>query len=185
MRHLRSTSLLLLITAVLVAVLAPGAVLAQGPREEPRIQVAGPEDVPLGNTARIMARLEDAQGNPIPNATIVFTIPTAFAGTVAEMNIGEAQTNAEGIAILDYQLRIEGQNQFIARFYGTDTYQPADDSAVVLATGTKQLAQRTEGVRVPVLGSWTLVVVLLGVWSVYLVVLFLVSQIPEARGRSI
>lgn len=174
---------LLLLLCVALAALLPGSAAAQDPREATHLQVAGPEDVPLGNPARILAVLRDAQSNPIGEATIVFTSPVSFAGTAAEMELGEARTDVDGVALLDYQLRAEGRNQFIARFYGDRTYQPSQASAVVLATGTGQLARRSAGVEVPFLGSWTLVLVLLGVWSVYLVAMLLVSQIPEARQR--
>jgi hypothetical protein len=182
MKNARVSSLLLLMSLVAIA-LVPGTALAQDPREETRLRIAAPEDVPLGNMARIIATLQDAQGNPIPDVPIVFTSPASFAGTVAEMDLGEVWTNAEGVALLDYGLRMEGQNQFIARFDGNDSYRPVEASATVSATGTAQLSQRSAGVEVPFLGAWTLVLVLIGVWSVYLVAMLLVSQIPDAGER--
>ncbi len=183
MKNARFGGLLLFIVLVALIVLDPGLALAQDAREETRLQVAAPEDVPLGNMARIMALLEDVQGNPISTAIIVFTSPGSLGGAVAEMDLGDVLTDAAGIAVLDYQLRVEGQNRFIARFHGNSSYQPAEASVEVVAIGTAQLSPRTAGVRVPFLGSWTLVAVLLGVWSVYLIVMLLVSQIPEASER--
>lgn len=175
--------LLLLMPMALAVSLLPGVALAAGPREETRLEVAAPEDVPLGNMARIIAFLHDSQGRPIPAAGIVFTSPATFAGTVAEMELGEAQTDAGGVAILDYQLRVEGQNRFIARFHGNDGYQPSESSATTVATGSVQLSRRSAGVEVPVIGPWLIVLVLMGVWSVYLVAMLLVSQIPNAGRR--
>ncbi len=183
MKYVRVHSILILLSLMAVLTLQPGTALAQDPRQEVHLQVAAPVDVPLGNMARILVTLEDALGNPIPDAVIVFTSPTSFAGTVAEMQLGEALTNAESVAVLDYQLRVEGENQFIARFHGDDTFQPVEGSAKVLATGTAQLSQRSAGVEVPFFGPWTLVLVLMGVWAVYFIAMLLVSQIPEAGAR--
>lgn len=176
------TSLLVLAMWTL-AVITPGIALAQDTREATRLQAAAPADVPLGNLASIMAKLEDAQGKAMPNATIVFSSPATFGGVVSEMELGEILTDMDGIAVLDYQLRIEGENQFIARYHGDDAHQPAEASVITQATGTAQLSERSAGVKVPFLGSWTLVLVLMGVWSVYLVVMILIIQIPETTRQ--
>jgi hypothetical protein len=175
--------LLLLMSMALAVSLLPGAALAADPREETSLDLAAPEDVPLGNMARLLAILHDSHGRPITDARIAFASPASFAGTVAEMELGEARTNAEGVAALDYQLRVEGRNQFIARFHGDDEYQPVESSATTVATGTAQLSRRTAGVEVPVLGPWAIVLVLMSVWSVYLIAMLLVSQIPNAGER--
>lgn len=161
----------------------PGTAAAQppDPRQPVALTVAGPEDVPLGNLARIMAILRDGAGNPIANARIVFTSPARFAGTVGEMALGEAVTDATGVATLDEQLRIEGSNQIIARFYGDDTRQPAQATTVIQATGRAQLVQRSAGLQVPLLGSWTLIVVIGAVWVVYFAAMLLVVGIPERQ----
>lgn len=176
------TTMALLLAAT--AALLPAVASAQAPvsRQPVDLAVAAPEDVPLGNQARIVAVLRDAEGNPIPGASIVFASPAAFAGTIGEMEIGDALTDSEGIATLDYQLRIQGPNQFMARFYGDAIRQPAEAASVVQAAGQVQIAQRTAGVNLPVLGAWTIVAVLAGVWSVYFTALLLVTGIPESRG---
>ena len=161
----------------------PGTAAAQppAPRQPVALTVAGPEDVPLGNLARIMVLLRDGAGNPIANARIVFTSPARFAGTVGEMALGEAVTDATGVATLDEQLRIEGPNQIIARFYGDDTRQPAQATTVIQATGRAQLVQRSAGLQVPLLGSWTLIIVIGAVWAVYFLAMLLVTGIPERQ----
>lgn len=178
-----SLGLLLSILASGLLAAAPGSVSAQQPNERTRLQVLGPPAVSLGSTSRMVALLQDAEARPIPDATIVFSSPASFGGTISEMELAAVVTNAEGIAILDYPMRAEGQNQFIARYYGDHNYRPAEAATVVVATGSEQLVQRTAGVRVPLLGSWALLAVLLGVWSVYLAVMLLVSQIPEATAH--
>jgi len=153
--------------------------MAQDADSQTVLQFAGPDEVPVGNRARLLVILEDSRGMPIADAIILFTTPSLFAGTVAEMEIGTIVTDTDGLATLDYQLRVQGRNQFIARFHGDAEHQPAESRTEVIATGTAQLAERTAGVSVPFFGSWTLIVVIGAVWTVYLLVMRLVSQIPE------
>lgn len=175
-----ATALSLLALALLLAPAASAQ--EQDNRQAAELVVAGPQDVPLGNPARLVAVLRDASGVPMAGARIAFTSPATFAGTVAEMKLGEVATDAEGVAILDYQLRTQGQNQFIARHYGDTTYQPAQASTVVTATGQAQLVQRSAGVEMPLAAPGTLIVVLGGVWTVYFLAMLLVAGIPEPRG---
>lgn len=170
--------------AALATLLAPAGAAAQSPdpRHPVALAFAGPADVPLGNQARLIARLRDGAGGPIAGARVVFTSPAAFAGTVGEMALGEATTDNEGTATLEYQLRIEGRNQFVARYYGDETRQPAEARAIVAATGTAQLAQRTAGVPFPLPINWTLIAVLAVVWAVYFLAMLRVAGIPEPTG---
>lgn len=182
MKNLSVGSLIIL---VIVLALLPVPTLAQehDPRQESQLYLAGPEDIPLGNRARLIANLQDDQGNPVAGALIIFTSPASFAGSVAEVDIAEVQTDEAGVAILDYQLRVQGANQFIGRFHGSDVYQPAEASTIILATGTAQLAGPAGGLNLPFLGSWLVLAVLLGVWSVYLIVMLLISQLPGINGQ--
>jgi len=165
----------------LALLLVPPTAAAQPPdhRQPVTLTVAGPADVPLGNLVRVVAVLRDGAGAPIVGAQIVFTSPAAFAGAVGEMIIGKVVTDAQGVATLDYQLRITGPNQFIARFYGDEVRQPAEAGTVIQATGKTQIIQRTAGLQVPLLGPWTLILVLGAVWVVYFLALLLVAGIPE------
>lgn len=155
-------------------------VLAQSGGVQTFLTVAGPAEVPLGNRARMIAVLKDGEGNPIPGEVIRFTTPSTFAGVTSEMEIGDIATGEDGVATFDYQLRVGGANQFIARFYGTTAHPPAEARTEILATGTAQLAQRSAGVTVPFFGAWTIVAVVSVVWFIFLLVMRLVSQIPEA-----
>jgi hypothetical protein len=169
----------------LAALLWPASALAQAndPLQPVVLTLTGPEEVTLGGTARIVASFYDGNGKPITGARIVFTSPVAFVGIVDEMAIGEALTDADGIAALDHQLRIQGQNKIIARFYGDETFQPAEASTLLVATGQAQLAQRTAGIDLPVVGSWTLIAVIGAVWAVYFAALFLIAGIPGDAAR--
>lgn len=169
----------------LVLLVLPPIAAAQpsDPRAPVTLTVAGPGDVPLGNLARIVAILRGGAGQPIVGARIVFTSPASFAGTVGEMALGEAVTDANGSVTLDEQLRIEGANQIIARFYGDETHQPAQAATVIQATGRVQIVQPGPVLQVPLLGSWTLIVVIGAVWMVYFLAMLLVAGIPEREAQ--
>lgn len=169
----------------LVLLVLPPIAAAQppDPRAPVTLTVAGPGDVPLGNLARIVALLRDSAGHPIVGARIVFTSPVSFAGTVGEMALGEVVTDANGSATLDEQLRIEGANQIIARFYGDETHQPAQAATVIQATGRVQIVQPGPVLQVPLLESWTLIVVIGAVWIVYFLAMLLVAGIPEGEAQ--
>ncbi len=174
----------MVIAIVLVVVFALDSktprVLAQSGGVQTFLTVAGPAEVPLGNRARMIAVLKDGEGNPIPGEVIRFTTPSTIAGVTSEMEIGDIATGEDGVATFDYQLRVVGANQFIARFYGTTAHPPAEARTEIVATGTAQLAQRSAGITVPFFGAWSIIVVVGVVWFVYLLVMRLVSQIPEA-----
>jgi len=167
----------------LILLMLPPIAAAQpsDPRAPVTLTVAGPGDVPLGNLARIVAILRDGTGQPIVGARIVFTSPASFAGAVGEMALGEVVTDANGSATLDEQLRFEGANQIIARFYGDETHQPAQAATVIQATGRVQIVQPAPVLQVPWLGSWTLIVVIGAVWIVYFLAMLLVAGIPERQ----
>lgn len=163
--------------------LLPGFALAQtAVQRATTLTLTAPESVPVGNHARLIAVLRDVAGSPVPEARIIFTSPATFGGTTGEMAIGEAWTDAKGVATLDYQLRTQGGNDFVARFYGDGTHLPAEAGAVVSGTGLVQLTQRTAGVHLPVLGAWTIIAVLCAVWSVYFLGMRQVLRIPEGQN---
>lgn len=168
--------------AALALAVLPVAASAQAPdpRGPVQLSLAGPADVPLGNQARLVVRLRTATGAPVAGARVVVTSPAAFAGAVGEMALGEAVTDAEGAATLDYELRIAGRNQFVARYYGDERNQPTEARTVVAATGEAQLAQRSAGVPFPVPVSSVLIAVLAMVWMVYFLAMLRVVGIPEA-----
>lgn len=172
---------LFVVLAGAATLLAPVVAQAQAPdpRQPVILTLAGPDDVPVGNQARLILEFRDQGGQPIAGARIAITSPATFAGTVGEMALGAVTTDAQGSASFDYRLRIQGRNQFIARYHGDENRQPVEARAVVDASGTAQLAQRTAGIAFPVPINWALIAVLVAVWSVYFVAMLLVAGIPE------
>lgn len=158
--------------------------LAQENRASSLIKVAAAENFELGQSGLIVATLTDGAGKPIVGASIKFVTPAEFAGAVAEVDLGEAVTGENGRAQLVHRFRTEGKAQFVARYFGDDRFQPAQSSVIVTVAGTAQLYQPKAGLRIPVLGSWVLAAILLGVWSVYFTSLVVVWRMSrEAPGE--
>lgn len=179
-RSLTAAGTLAVLAVLFVPSLRPESVaLADGAVSETHLNIAGPADVPLGNQARILVLLEDGEGEPVPDAEIVFTSPATLGGAVAEMDLGSVTTGPDGIALFDYELRIQGDNRFIARYYGDGDREPSEASITIAVTGTAQLTSRTAGIDIPFFGGWFIVALLGVVWGVYFLAVLLIAQIPE------
>jgi hypothetical protein len=63
----------------------------------------------VGATHCVTATVEDAAGNPVPNVTVRFSVPTAVA-THASPASGSATTNASGQASFCYSASLPGQD---------------------------------------------------------------------------
>ncbi len=168
----------------LALALLPAATSAQTAQPSATsLSLAAPQEAPLGEEVSLVAVLKDSAGRPIQGARILFTTPVTFGGTTGEMAIGEALTEGTGAATLNYQLTVQGPNRFIARFYGDGSNQPSEASADTRSTGLVQITRRTAGIQVPVLGWWTIVAVLWGVWTVYFIGMLQILSIAESGSR--
>lgn len=176
-------------TPVLLAILVALALLlfssvAQGAGPEPGLTLQAPAQGTLGQTATVQSTLLTPGGSPVAGATIQFFSPTSFLSTIGEVLLGEAVTNGDGVAVLNYELRSDEQVEIIARFAGNASYGPVERSATIAVLGSTQLYQEEAGVRVPGVGVWMLAVILGGVWSIYFTVFVLVSRIAQEGVRA-
>lgn len=168
-----------LLLALAMSMLSAGPALAQENRAPTVLTVAAADEFDLGQSGLIIATLTDKTGKPIAGARVTYVTPAEFAGAVAEVDLGESETDENGQARLVYQFRTEGRIQIVARYFGNERYQPVQSSVAVTVGGTAQLYQPKAGLQIPVFGSWTLAAILLGVWSVYFVSLAVVWGIAR------
>lgn len=92
-----------------------------------------PEQARSGQPLILTAILHDKQGNPIKNDTVKFFIKVDFF-TSGLMEIGEAVTNSQGIALLEYTPRLTGDIEMVAH-HGI-LYTPHGESHEATATIT-------------------------------------------------
>lgn len=117
------------------------------------VEVAGniqlsvtPEQAQAGQRLTLSAVLRDMQSKPISDATVKFFIRLDFFVTGA-MEVGEAITNDQGVAILEYTPRETGAIEVIARYNITEA------TVALTVAETNQDFYHTEvGIRLPTLG---------------------------------
>lgn len=170
---------MLLALALLLVAAAPARAA-----EPVTVELQTEPDVKLGDTVTVQIAVKDSQGGPVSGATVVLLTPASLGSARGEMRLGQVTTNSQGRATFAYEARSEGTQTLIARFPGSASYAPAEASAPLRVLGSAQLYQQEAGVQVPWIGVWILVLLLGAFWSVYLVVMVLVTLIARAGEKA-
>jgi mono/diheme cytochrome c family protein len=104
-----------------------------------------------GQPLTLTATLQDRQGKSIRDATVKFFIRVDFF-TSGLMEIGDALTNDQGVAILEYTPRLMGDIQIVAR------YEAIEATTAVSLTETNEAFYQTEaGIQLPAPGQEVLI----------------------------
>ncbi|MFQ5854475.1 MAG: Ig-like domain-containing protein [Anaerolineae bacterium] len=169
------------VLTTLLSLALAASVLAADPTT---MELQAPQEVSLGDVITVTAVLRDGQGLPIPAATIILWSPASFLSTDGAMRLGQATTDAQGRATFLYEARREGALALNAYFSGDSRYAPAQVSADLTVQGSAQLYQETAGVRVPGVGVWLLVGLLVVVWSIFFTVMVLLTLIAREGSKA-
>jgi mono/diheme cytochrome c family protein len=121
------------------------------PVEGASLTLSAPEQAQSGQSLTLTATLHDKQGKPAGGATVKFLIKVDFF-TSGLMEIGEAVTNDQGVAVLEYTPRQAGETQVVARYEATET-----TATVNLAQNTKPFYHAEAGIRLPAPGPDVLI----------------------------
>jgi len=164
----------------LLAVLLPLVLVAPVQAADPvTLKLEAPKEASLGDTISVAAELRDGNGGPVPGATIILWTPASFLSVGGSVRLDEAPTDAQGRATLHFQARSTGALTINAYFPGNSRYDPGQGSVELTVGGSAQLYEETAGVRVRGVGVWLLVGLIGVVWSVYLIVMVLVTLIAR------
>lgn len=182
---------------------APAGPMPGAPKALPALTLKAPEIEAGAGIGIILASLKDGEGKPISGANIKFYVEQTFflglgnvpvetfrgpvvvdygaqEGTVKGlMEIGEARTNAQGIASFKYSPAISGDLKLVAK-YGPGN--PNVVEATALWTGAEHSAHYHPdiGIRTSFLKpSWILGILLGGIWLTFLFVLYQVYAISR------
>ncbi len=169
---------------------------------------AAPQQPQSGQTLTLTAVLRDSQGKPVRNAMVKFFIKVDFF-TSGLMEIGDAVTNDQGVAILEYTPRLMGDIQLVTRYEAIETattvslaesgrlfYQaeagiwfPAPGDEVFI--GPESALELGEGGRAPTsvfrppsgVLSWLspLLFIVIAIWVTYFYVIYQVFRIPIVK----
>ena len=169
MRTIRFAKLLVVLAAIALAAGLPGRALADGPSEAAApttSQAQGTaEQVPGERTVILSARLLGDGGQPLGDRPVVFYILTDTLGERL-MLVGEARTEASGLAVLSYEPSWSGERTVVVSFAGDQQAAPTLASFPLSVQGVPTEHENAQfglepirrwlpfGVGIAVLGVW-------------------------------
>ena len=111
------------------------------------LRLTAPEQAVSGESVTLKATFEDSQGKPVANAEMKFYLEVELF-TRALMEIGEAVTDEQGVAVLEYTPRRNGNLAAAVRYGGNEA------RANVNVTGGAEFSYEAEaGIHFPQLGE--------------------------------
>ncbi|MFC2159661.1 hypothetical protein ACFLQS_02975 [Actinomycetota bacterium] len=185
----RNNILLFLILAIVFSLVLPGAVLAEdGPEQisNNTITIEAREQTITGQVLILTAQVRETEYNePVADVRVEFFVKTDFFinGLV---EIGEAVTDKEGIAKLDYIPNQPGDLQIVASYKASADSKPiVAESKVIVSGKTKSFYQTVIGIQFP--NSFTvwmvsIVIIIIGVWGTFLFIIYKVLVVHISRG---
>ena len=201
---------LIVAMVLLLIVMAPSMVHAQGMQEPTQIVVGASAQSKLGETLTVQAVLADSQGHPISKAVIYFTTETTFLSKKSDVVLAQAITNGNGQAVAHFANNFSGTFALRAEFLGDKQYAPSDATIQIATVATGQVYVEHIGVDIPgfnvppvsapaasiqqrgilrfiqglwpAMNGWPVAAVLLLVWSMYLLAVRFVFRVA-ALGR--
>ncbi len=119
--------------------------------EEGSLLLTAPRQAQSGQPLTLTATLQDNEGRPIKNATVKFLMRVDFFYS-GLMEIGEAVTSEQGVAVLEYSPRQTGDIQVVARYETIET-----TATLTVAETDEPFYQAEAGIRLPALGQDVLI----------------------------
>jgi len=147
-----------------------------------KLDVVAPSQLTVGDSVDIQAVLHAAHGGEaVAGATVTFYMDGSFGGIDGEVILGQAITDENGIAALNYQPRSAGEHQVRVEYLTPGAGEPEETTWSHTVTGaTEQLYRSSAGVQIPGLNVWLLIAVVAAVWVILLSVAVRVIAIANA-----
>lgn len=181
----RSRFLIALVASVAAGLLAL-PVAAQQPA--PTIELDFVSEVVLGQPVDIDAFLRDSSGRPVAGETVTLAVDVEFLNVLDTADAGWAITDDTGRARLVFVPKIEGELYLTARFEGSEEYEATEFSGTLLVTPGPATYEEPSPFRIPGANIMIVVVVLITVWSMFLVFvgfLWLIARdVPVERAEA-
>ncbi len=115
--------------------------------KENSLLMIAPEQIASGQSLFITAYLRDGEGNPVGNATVKFFIRVDFF-TTGLIEIGQAETDVQGAAVLQYTPRPTGNLELVSRFEEAEASVP-----LTVTAGDEPAYQAEAGITLPTSGQ--------------------------------
>lgn len=148
------------------------------------LELQAPQAAGLGDVVEIVAVLQDENGAPISAASVILWTSASFLSTEGAMKLGQVATDEQGRAVFHYEARTSGSLALNAYFSGDTRYASAQGSAALTVSGSRQIYHEESGVHIPGVGVWLLVALLLFVWSLFFIVMVLLSLIAREGEKA-
>ena len=151
------------------------------------LKVVAPTNLTAGDSVDIQAVLNSAHGaEAVPGATISFYMDGSFGGVEGKVLLGQAVTDKDGIAVLNYLPRTAGEHQLHVEYLTPGSSEPEVATWSHDVSGAShQFYQSTAGVQIPGLNVWVLMGVLAAVWAILLSVAARVIAIAGAGSEAV
>lgn len=177
------------IPTVFVALLlaAAASVVPSAASAEPGVatlQVSGPVGATIGDTVELTATLIDSEGTPVADVQLLVEERLGFFDTkVGDVVVASAATNDDGVAVIRYVARRDGDRSLLIRFPGNKDFAEAtaDFSFGVEPGSATYTVEAPPGI--PGVNRLVLIVLLVGIWGTMLVVAGHVAAIVR-RGAT-
>lgn len=132
------------------------------------IEAIEPREASVGETVqiRVIVRAADSSER-VPGATVVAFREATLAGYSGEVEVARAITDEAGLATLRWVVRGGPSETVLIAFSAPGEENLESEPLSVLTVGSgPQLERSTAGVRIPGLGAWVVIGVLVGIWAI-------------------
>jgi len=156
----------LILVTVVVSSLASASSAARADHLD--AEVSAPQTVAAGEVVqmRVVVRLADS-GARVPGAVVVASRDASMLGIDGTVEIARSITDRNGIAILRWREHSGRSDTVIVAYAaaGEVEFESVPESVVTEGLGS-QIVRSNNGVRIPGLGAWVLIALLVGVWAI-------------------
>ena len=111
------------------------------------LSLAVPDTGQAGQPLTIAATVEDSSGRPVEGETVHFFISVDFfaSGNIA---IGQAVTDSDGVAILEYTPKLSGETNIVVQGAGAES-----EGTIAVSDANAPFYQAEAGIKLPALGQ--------------------------------
>ncbi len=186
-----------------------GSALAAG--EPTAMSLGVPDAARVGDQVTLQALLVGSDGQPVPQAPVMFYTSATFLGVSGDVVVARATTGKDGLAVAQWRVSQAGKLTVRGVFPGNERYAPSEATASMSVKDATQLYAEEVGVHLPGINTpppvapslfmsvrpvglpleglwpafsgWPIAVVLLTVWSLYAFSVAMTFKIAKSRGH--
>ncbi|MHB1125691.1 MAG: hypothetical protein ACYC2T_01850 [Bacillota bacterium] len=144
------------------------------------VELLLPAEITRGDKVNLQAKVTSGS-QAVEGKKVEFYEETNFFIS-GKMKLGQATTDASGIASINYWPRATEEDvKLIAAVPGEGGSKRVEGVGTISPALTGTLIEHAEGLRVPFVGNWMIAVLVSGVWLTYAFVVVTTLQIRKAR----